>query len=214
MMKIIATSDLHGHLPVVPECDLLLIAGDISPVVDHRLRYQERWLKTTFADWLRNVPAKKVIGVWGNHDLIGQDSPERVPELPWTLLTDESTSFEGLSIYGLPWQKTFGIGWAFNLDDDLLNKKYEAIPTGTDIIVSHGPAYGLGDRVLRFQSYIEHTGSLAFRKKIDEVRPKLVVYGHIHCDPGLWEVNGSVISNVSMLDERYHPYRQPCEFHL
>src|SRR5436190_19972122 len=64
-LKIAATSDLHGYLPAVPECDLLLLGGDLCP--DGREKDQARWLDTTFRYWLRDVPAKEVVGVAGNH---------------------------------------------------------------------------------------------------------------------------------------------------
>ena len=35
-MKFIATSDIHGDLPKIPECDAVLICGDISPVLIQR----------------------------------------------------------------------------------------------------------------------------------------------------------------------------------
>src|SRR5262249_33524902 len=73
-MKVVAVSDLHGNLPAIPPCDLLLLAGDITPVRDHRLAHQAEWLDTTFRAWLNQVPARKVIGVAGNHDFIFQQA--------------------------------------------------------------------------------------------------------------------------------------------
>ena len=43
----------------------------------------------------------------------------------------------GLKIYGSPWQPEFG-GWAFNVKrgNDIL-KKWNKIPTDTDILISY-----------------------------------------------------------------------------
>src|SRR6267142_531264 len=49
-----------------PACDLLLIGGDIC--IGGKEEKQAHWLDTSFRAWLKEVPARKVIGVWGNHD--------------------------------------------------------------------------------------------------------------------------------------------------
>ena len=74
-MKIVGVSDLHGMLPEIPPCDLLLIGGDITPVTNHAIPFQAEWLDTTFRRWLEQAPARKVVGVAGNHDYIFQDMP-------------------------------------------------------------------------------------------------------------------------------------------
>lgn len=48
-MKICVTSDLHGILPKIEE-------------------HSSKWLKTTFAEWVNNLPCESVIMVGGNHD--------------------------------------------------------------------------------------------------------------------------------------------------
>jgi hypothetical protein len=52
-MKIVAIADLHGILPEVPPCDLLLLAGDLTPVTNHGVQFQADWLATEFRVWLR-----------------------------------------------------------------------------------------------------------------------------------------------------------------
>ena len=64
---VVAVSDLHGLLPPVPACDLLLLAGDLCPLLDHRPAAQAHWLDTDFRRWLRGVHARQVVFVAGNH---------------------------------------------------------------------------------------------------------------------------------------------------
>lgn len=213
-MKIVATSDLHGNLPAIPSCDLLIIAGDICPLRSHDDTFQRRWLNSDFKRWLCSVPAKHIVGVAGNHDLIFEQRPDDVPALPWHYLQDSEVSIEGLRIYGMPWQRRF-FDWAFNLDEPELSAKYAAIPAGVDIVVSHGPAYGLGDRAPRQNAAgFEHTGSKAFLERVREIAPWLVVTGHIHCDPGVWFRGKTIFVNASLLDNAYRVKHKPYELYV
>jgi Icc-related predicted phosphoesterase len=197
-MKIVCISDLHGNLPEIPQCDLLLIAGDVCPTTDHRAPFQERWLRTTFSAWLRKVPARKIIVVWGNHDIVAETNP-RMVEVPCTVLTDELVEWEGLRIYGLPWQRRF-YDWAFNLDEPELCLKYDAIPE-CDVIVSHGPPFMFGDLTDRG----EHVGCQAFLGAIERTGCTLAVYGHIHDGYGQYQYGDCRLVNASLCNERYQP---------
>jgi len=212
-MKIVAISDLHGQLPTIPECDLLLIAGDICPVDNHDVFYQDIWLRRVFNPWLKEQPANWIIACFGNHDWIGVEN--RNPDVDCTFLTDAGSIIyhgdKSYRIYGLPWQRRFH-DWAFNLDEPELNLKYEAIPE-CDIIISHGPAYGYGDRAPR-RGGSERVGSMAFTKRINEIKPKLVVTGHIHSDPGTWTRGETIITNATMVNERYEMVYEPRVFEI
>lgn len=224
MLRVAAVSDLHGILPTIPECDLLLIAGDICPAWDHSLRIQRVWLDTTFRRWLKSVPVKQqIVGVAGNHDMIYQQWPEGVPEeLPWVYLQDAVTEVAGLKIFGAPWQLPFGLGWAFNLPENTLARKYELIPDDTDVIVTHGPPFGYGDAVPRRLNNSNetewpepnHQGSIALTKRIEEIKPKLVVTGHIHESHGQWQFGNTKIVNAAILDGQYHHVHQPTVIDL
>lgn len=206
-MNVVCISDLHGNLPQIPSCDLLIIAGDVCPLASHHLSYQREWLNTDFRVWLEEVPATDIVGVWGNHDLIAEKSPDAVPSLRWQVLQDSLAVVGGLRIYGLPWQRRF-YDWAFNLDEPQLNRKYEAIPE-CDIIVSHGPPLGYGDKPYGSEA----VGSRAFRDRIDELTPALVVYGHIHEGAGFYRRSESILVNASLVTPKYkptNPIRQVC----
>ena len=194
MTKIIATSDLHGQLPLIPDCDLLILAGDIC--THGGPQAQSQWLDQRFRTWLDSVPAKEVVAVAGNHDLIFERAEDLVPkDLRWHYLKDQSIQLLGFHIYGTPWQLPF---WgAFNLNEAGLKLQYEKVPDKVDLFISHGPAFGIVDAV-----GARHVGSTSLRSKVIEVRPKLFICGHIHDAYGTYEMEGITFANVSLLNDR------------
>jgi Icc-related predicted phosphoesterase len=206
-MRIVAIADLHGHLPEIPPCDLLLIGGDIC--IDGDPLRQAAWLTREFRAWLDSVPAKEVIATWGNHDWVGERGRHLVPRLRWHLLNDEALALDGLKIYGSPWQPRF-FDWTFNLDEPELARKWQAIPDDADILVLHGPPLGYGD----FNGH-EHAGSLSLLERIRQVKPKLAIFGHIHEGRGEWRLEGgTLLANVTILDVQYQMVYPPWEVEI
>lgn len=201
-MRICCLSDIHGYLPTIPDCDLLLLAGDYCR--DHNYH---AWYGRSFARWIAEIANRgiKVVGVAGNHDFIFEQREDfSIPH--WTYLQDSGFRWNGLNIWGTPWQPRF-YDWAFNLDEPELEKKWSLIPDDTDILILHGPPYGYGDRTEDGR----RTGSSSLTKRIKEVKPKLVVCGHIHCSHGVIQMleQDTVIVNAAYVDEEYRPANKP-----
>jgi predicted phosphodiesterase len=213
-MKIVAMSDMHGHLPEVPPCDLVLLAGDLTPTKSHKLTYQAHWLDTDFRRWLEKLPARKVIGIAGNHDFVFEQAPHLLPrDLPWTYLQDSGTTWEGLKIWGTPWQPWF-YDWAFNADPERLRRQWFLIPNDTDILVVHGPPRAFGDAVPRGEEKFELCGCPQLLERIQEIRPKLVVFGHIHEGRGEWQLGPTRLANVTLMNAKYEPEHAPWVWEL
>jgi hypothetical protein len=155
MVKICATSDLHGYLPEIPPCDVFLLAGDVVPAHNHKLAFQRNWILEEFRPWLEKVKersgAQHMFMCWGNHDHIGQEEPGIKYGLPIEVLTDELQEFvcngDTWRIWGSPWTKRF-FDWSFNMDPEPLAELHSKIPP-CDIVITHGPAWGFGDLVYR-----------------------------------------------------------------
>jgi len=222
-MRIACVSDLHGKLPKIEICELLIIAGDICP---HFCSYygrpgdindvcgQAQWLGSVFKDWLDAVPAEEIVAVLGNHDWIGEKRPSLIPNLRWHLLHDSSVFINGLCIYGSPYQPRF-MDWAFNLDEPELKKKWDLIPEDTDILIVHGPPYLHGDLTIDGI----HTGSPSLLDRIKIIKPRLSVHGHIHSARSVIEyergdIGKGIIVNASVLDEDYQLVNAPLYFDI
>lgn len=200
-IRIACVSDLHGHLPDVPECDLLLIGGDIVPTTMHRPEYSALWMESALKPWLEKIPVP-VIAVAGNHDLIFERRKDLVPPLPWTYLEDSGTEFGGLKVHGSPVQPEF-CDWAFNRTESQLREHWAMVPEDTEILLLHGPPYGYGD-VSDYSS--RHLGSPSLTERLRGLpKLKLAVCGHIHGGRGVYPFGDARIVNAAYLDEQYRP---------
>jgi predicted phosphohydrolase len=208
-VRVVAVSDLHGQLPRIPPCDLLLVAGDVCPLSDHSFAAQRTFLEGPFADWLVRAPAGAIAGVAGNHDLIAEAEPALLAGLPWTYLCGSGAELQGLRIWGSPYAVSYG-DWAFMEPDDELEQRFAAIPAGLDVLMVHGPPYGVLDRAARGAD----TGSQALRRAIVRTRPRIGIFGHIHEGRGEDRLAETRCLNVSLVDARYVLRHVPVELEL
>lgn len=207
-MRVVCLADLHGYLPEVPPCDVLLVAGDICPTDDERPERQRRWLHSTFARWLADVPAATVVGVAGNHDFVGETDPSALRDLDWHYLQDETIEIDGLSVYGSPWTSRFQ-EWAFMLTEEELSRCWEGIPDAIDVLCVHSPPVGYGDWISG-----HHIGSPSLLEAIDARAPKLCVFGHVHQGYGRWQRGATELVNAAHCDMQYLPAHPPVALEL
>ena len=186
-MKIAVTSDLHGNLPKVEECELLLICGDIMPL---NIQFNDSksidWLQNQFRDWCIDSPAKQIVFIAGNHDFSlywhRKELTERFLNNGKIIyLKDSEFEYKGVRIYGTPWCHRFG-NWAFMRDDLELSEKFENIPDNLDILLTHDAPYGYHDEIIEDVIYKNggSIGSIPLVKAIEEKQPKYHFSGHLH----------------------------------
>jgi hypothetical protein len=110
-----------------------------------------------------------------------------------TYLEDSEATLGGVRFYGSPWQPAYN-DWAFNLPRGAeLAAKWSAIPPGLDVLVTHSPPAGLGDR----SPVGNRAGCADLRARVTEVAPRLHLFGHIHQDGGAWREGSTTFANVT-----------------
>ena len=225
-MKIIATSDLHGNLPLIEEpFDLMLIAGDIAPLHSQYYAFQFEWLMNDFVEWVNSLPMNniwsKVILVPGNHDyMLERISHSQILEFEhkcngrlkflrhdiYEFEFPVSDGLDSLTIFGTPYCSIFG-HWAFMINDEALDKKFSQIPEGVDILVSHdSPNIGKIGAILEGVWKNDTTGNKILAKHIERVHPKLFISGHFHSgNHDVQKIGDTYAANVSYINEDYYP---------
>lgn len=200
-MRVIATSDTHGALPEIPECDLFIHAGDVCPIeAEHDVLTQTNWLKGHFRPWLESIPAKDIIWVAGNHDFGCESTGFRhiARRFPGHYLHEDAVEIQGKVIYGFAWTPNLP-SWAFYARDGVWHYIGENIPTDTDILVMHSPPSG----VMLDRGHPDWAAPYILTDITQRVCPEICVFGHIHEGYGEIKLRGTHFANVSYLDEFY-----------
>jgi predicted phosphodiesterase len=218
-MVITFISDTHSKHKLITNDlivgDLLIHAGDMSSMG----YYQE--IKD-FCEWFDSLNYDFKVFIAGNHDWGFLDRiqfftnkkvvlPKQTEEIlnsfkTFNYLRDSSIEVQlgnekPIKIYGSPWQPEF-FDWAFNLPrkGDELKSKWNDIPNDTDILITHGPAYGYLDKVI---GRYENLGCELLADRIREIKPKIHVCGHIHSGYGYMFDGETHFINASVLNEQY-----------
>lgn len=240
-IKVVAFSDNHGYLPKpiqeIPECDLVVIAGDIFPLACQTdVLKSISWFSGKFMPWAKSLPCEKVIFIGGNHDFALQSllqgclsvSSSRSPSevlniLAWennhekkvVFLHDNLIEFRGKRIYGTPWVPALP-KWAFYKSSEELVERFSQIPKKLDLLITHTPVPGPSGTVLETNyNYMKDFGCKELLEAICSRQIKRHVCGHVHS--GMHsdtETSTCITNNVSLLDESYRPTYPVREFEI
>lgn len=227
--RLVIFSDIHmkWNELTLPKGDFLIFAGDAT--------YQGKEYEIIpFLVWLesRVQNYKKVLFIGGNHDRLLEQDPSHFRQLksiyaPSIIYLEQSSykdTISGIKFHGIPFVRTINGNWSFERSEAEMEELVKQIPDDIDVLISHGPPYGILDNFyrkraiddptarfgIRFEEIELKVGSKALLKRIQEIRPRVVCFGHIHENGNTkLEIDGITYINAAILDEHYEIAHEP-----
>lgn len=178
------THNRHRQLTNLPDADVIVHSGDFTMAgTEHEVM--------DFVNWFCDLPYLYKIVIAGNHDacLYGADISGLDKNCYY--LCHSSVNIEGINFHGIP----MFVEDAITGNDRLY---FQSIPQKADVLITHQPPLG----VLDFDG-IYHYGNADLLKKVEQIKPKLHLFGHIHSAYGIETLNGTTFSNAALIDEDY-----------
>ncbi|MEH0155446.1 metallophosphatase domain-containing protein [Limibacter armeniacum] len=208
-MRFVAISDTHGkHNQLqLPAGDVLIHAGDIS----YRGKQKE---VEKFLRWFTAQPHSYKIFIAGNHDFFfeQEDNKTIASIIPDNIiyLNDSGCQIDGINIWGSPIQPRFN-NWAFNRDrGEDIAKHWKLIPEDTDLLITHGPPKGILDKTFLGL----RVGCEELRTRVEQVKPKVHVSGHIHENYGSVSHQETLFLNASSVNLFMKIVNEPLVFEI
>lgn len=195
-MKLALFSDTHatqGKINI-PDADILIFAGDMT----HCRTAQD---VANFNNFLARLPHAHKIVIGGNHDHRLARDPKKAKALLSNAiyLQDQSVVISGITIYGAPWQPIFNDQAcdAFALPrGKALREKWDMIPPGVDILVTHTPPLGILDQ----DGPVSH-GCSDLADAVARIQPGYHIFGHIHDHHGMIRIGATRYINCNVQGE-------------
>ena len=188
----------------------MLIAGDLSFAEYKNVWQEKEWLFGPFSDWLTAHKIPTII-TGGNHDFYIQQNINSLRlSLPCETLENSGAVFNGVKLFGTPYTIEY-YDWAYQGTEpehnvqspDLVNLNEVFAQddcVSADIIISHGPPFGVGDQTSRG----DRCGSHSLLRHIEQYQPKLVLCGHIHEGYGSYKIGETLVVNCAYVDQNYN----------
>jgi len=204
-MQITFISDTHGQHRSsklqLPNSEIIIHAGDFTSMGTLAQ-------VNDFLEWYSELPHTHKVLIGGNHDFLLEQNPSLFKSLlPSNIvyLEDNAIEIEGIKIWGSPITPWF-YDWAFNRRrGEDIQRYWEQIPDDVDILVTHGPPYGFGDRTSRG----DLVGCEDLLEAVQRVKPKYHVFGHIHEAYGITQNDATTFINASCLNLQYQMVNAP-----
>lgn len=180
------THNMHRRLREMPEADVLVHCGDFTEFGTEKEALD-------FLEWFCDLPYRHKIFTTGNHDVCLYEGRIEGLDDNVHFLKNDGITLEDVKFYGVPF---FIAGFE--------DKFAHAIPADTDILISHQPPYGILDDTdfeldgSGFES-VTHYGCESLLKRIQLIKPKYSLFGHVHSQYGTEQHEATTFVNASLM---------------
>lgn len=231
-MKFLVIGDIHGKndslLQIVKsvykqQFDLIICTGDIGPDILNNVQISSEFRKSLYYTILNSsfemlsLLNKPILYISGNHDL-------NKPEInsPNIINIDILNGFDhhiigNCRFCGLGGIPPTSFSWPYEWESDSIKvlQKFNnnTQDYGYNIFVSHCPPNETYLDIL--SDNITHAGSNLVRKLLKEIKPDILICGHIHESFGLDIIDGALCLNAgSILIDNLRNRTNPSDEHL